>query len=199
MKKYKTILCDPPWKETGGGKIKRGADKHYQVLSYEQILVLMKEWLDDSVEDDAHLYLWVTNTHLPNGLKLMHDLNFKYITNIAWFKDRIGLGRYFRGMHELCLFGTRGNGWKVRTTSNSIRGSILEKKREHSRKPESFYNMIENRSHGPYLELFARQTRDNWDVKGDQINLFNENVNIENNSEENTYLSIVGDKGSQGG
>lgn len=197
--KYKTILCDPPWKETGGGKIKRGADKHYQVLNHNQIVVLTKEWLSDCVDENAHLYLWVTNGHLPDGLKLMEELNFRYITNIAWFKDRIGLGRYFRGMHELCLFGTRGNGWKVRTSSNSVRGTIHEKKREHSRKPESFYNVIESRSEGPYLELFGRQVRNGWDVKGDETNLFNLNVKQENESLQDNYVEVADVGGTEGG
>jgi N6-adenosine-specific RNA methylase IME4 len=102
-------------------------------------------------------------------------------------------------MHELCLFGTRGNGWKVRTSSNSVRGTIHEKKREHSRKPESFYNVIESRSEGPYLELFGRQVRNGWDVKGDQTNLFNLNVKQENESLQDNYVEVADVGGTEGG
>lgn len=102
---YKTIYADPPWLERGGGKVKRGADKHYSLMGVDDIINLMKRI---PVEDNAHLYLWVTNNFLKDGLKVVDELGFRYITNIVWVKDRIGLGQYFRGQHELCLFGVKG-------------------------------------------------------------------------------------------
>lgn len=176
QKKYKTILCDPPWLERGAGKVKRGADKHYSLLKTSQIIELTKQWLNGAVDDNAHMYLWVTNSFLPDGLKLLEELGFRYITNVAWVKNRIGIGRYFRGKHELCLFAVRGNGWSVRTASNSIASVIFAEKKEHSRKPQTFYDLIENRSFGPYLELFARNTRPGWDSLGNQVNLFDTTV-----------------------
>lgn len=172
MTKYKTILCDPPWNERGGGKIKRGADKHYSLMKTPQIRDLMATWLEDVVDDDAHMYLWVTNSFLQEGLWLMENLGFRYITNLVWVKDRIGIGRYFRGKHELCLFGVKGNGWNVRTASNSVTSVVTARKREHSRKPDSFYDIIESRSSGPYLELFSRASRPEWDAIGNQTGLF---------------------------
>lgn len=172
MSKYKTILCDPPWNERGGGKIKRGADKHYSLMKTPQIRDLVSTWLDGVVEEDAHLYLWVTNSFLQEGLWLMENLGFRYITNLVWVKDRIGIGRYFRGKHELCLFGVKGNGWKVRTASNSVTSVVTARKREHSRKPDSFYDVVESRSAGPYLELFSRASRSGWDAIGNQTGLF---------------------------
>lgn len=172
MTKYKTVLCDPPWNERGGGKIKRGADKHYPLLKEAQIRDMVDHWLTDALEDDAHMYLWTTNTFLPAGIKLMGDVGFRYVTNIVWVKDRIGIGRYFRGMHELCLFGVRGSGWSVRTPPNNVASVVRASKRQHSRKPNSFYDLIENRSYGPYLELFARERRPGWDVLGNDTDHF---------------------------
>jgi N6-adenosine-specific RNA methylase IME4 len=96
--KYRTIYADPPWPETGGGKIKRGADRHYPLMSVSAIKAMggqLQHYIDDQ---GCHLYLWVTNTHLANGLAVMETWGFEYKTTITWIKDRIGLGQYFRGL-----------------------------------------------------------------------------------------------------
>jgi N6-adenosine-specific RNA methylase IME4 len=168
--KYKTIVIDPPWSETGGGRIKRGADKHYSVLSTPDIIKAVHQspvW--DNVDDDAHLYLWATNSFLPDGLKVMDALGFRYITNICWSKNHMGLGQYFRGKHELCLFGVRGKGFVNRTSDRTISSVIEAKKTGHSRKPEAFYSMVEHRSNGPYLDMFSRQKRKGWTCWGDEV------------------------------
>lgn len=109
---YHTILADPPWPERGGGRICRGAQRHYDLMSVQDIIVYLKRI---PVAKDAHLYLWATNNHLPDALEVMEAIGFDYKTNLAWLKSKdggesvqIGLGQYFRGAHELLLFGTRG-------------------------------------------------------------------------------------------
>lgn len=171
-KKYRVIYADPPWYQRGGGKSKRGADKHYPIMKEAEITRVMKSYLADRVEDDAHLYMWVANNHLPEALRIIEALDFRYITNLCWAKPSFGLGRYFRGQHELCLFATRGSGFKVRTPENnvsSLLGGGYLPKRQHSRKPDEMYDLIEARSFGPYLEMFARKTRNGWDSWGDEI------------------------------
>ena len=179
MKKYKTILADPPWLEVGGGKIHRGADRHYPLMKTEDI-----KWLNvESVADkDCHLYLWTTNNFLEDALEVMRHWGFRYITNIVWCKDRFGLGYYFRGQHELLLFGVRGNlkpkhkdfsepnRWSGTKQLPTTPTTVIHAKRQgHSQKPKEFYQLIETVSHEPYLELFCREKRENWDSWGNQI------------------------------
>ncbi len=169
MKTYKTILADPPWMERGGGKLKRGADRHYPLLKTEQIAAVPVATL---AEENAHLYLWTTNNHLPDALWVMEAWGFKYKTAITWAKDRIGIGQYFRGMTEHVLFGVRGN-IPYRTKPNGKRAQgrtlIVAPKGAHSEKPEELRAMIEVVSPGPYLELFARQKYPGWDAWGDEV------------------------------
>ena len=108
----------------------------------------------------------MTNNHLIDGLKLMEILGFKYKTNLVWVKDRFGLGQYFRGQHEICLFGVRG---RLPAKVKNIPTVIFEKRTIHSKKPEEIYEIIEKVSEGPYLEMFARNRRDNWDSWGNEI------------------------------
>jgi len=171
---YSTVVADPPWPESGGGRVKRGADRHYPLMTVAGIEALMRSTLDGLVAPDAHLYLWVTNSFLPSGLRVMDYCGFRYVTNIAWVKPRIGIGQYFRGQHELCLFGVRGKGFAARTSSRSLPSVLVADHRKteaggrlHSGKPEEFYRLVEARSFGPRLELFARRRRDGWSVAGD--------------------------------
>lgn len=161
--KYKTILADPPWMERGAGKIKRGADRHYPLLKTDEIIDLMRLNISPD-ENGCHLYLWVTNNFLPDGLRVMKELGFRYITNIVWVKDRIGLGQYFRGLHELNLFGVMGK----LMTKVKLPTVIFEKKRKHSQKPRKMYELIEKASYPPRLELFAREKYEGWNVWGDE-------------------------------
>ena len=169
--KFRTILLDPPWNERGGGKIKRGADKHYELLKTPDIIrvVLQSEhW--NNLDENAHMYLWTTNNHLEDALHVMKSLGFRYVTNIVWVKDRIGLGQYARGKHELMLFGTRGVRHTQVKRHNNTLASVIEAKRDvHSRKPEASFQWIENRSYGPYLEMFSRKPREGWTVWGNEI------------------------------
>lgn len=162
-KKYTTVLADPPWPERGGGKIKRGADRHYSLMSIQEIETFLRRV---PYADNCHFYMWVTNNYLYDGLKILDHLGFRYITNIAWVKDRIGLGYYFRGQHELLLFADRG---QVKPLCHKEPTVIQAKRRKHSQKPDEQYTKIEAVSPGPYLEVFAREKRDGWDVIGNEV------------------------------
>lgn len=168
MNQYTTIYADPPWLERGGGKIRRGADRHYPLMSTVEIMSLP---VADLAAPDAHLYLWVTNNFLPDGLAVMRAWGFEYKTMITWVKDRIGLGQYFRGITEHCLFGVRGHLLYKITEGKRQQGvtSFLAPRTIHSKKPDEMRRMIEAVSYGPYLELFAREIPPGWDVWGNQV------------------------------
>jgi len=131
-----------------------------------------------SVADDtAHLYLWVPNALVLEGLKVMEAWGFKYKTNIVWHKirkdggpDGRGVGFYFRNVTELILFGIRGKNARTLGPGRRQVNFLATKKREHSRKPDELYDIVESCSPGPYLELFARGVRDKWMVWGTEAN-----------------------------
>lgn len=168
---YKTVLLDPPWNENGGGRIKRGADRHYDTMKTTDILsTILVSTYWKQVHPNAHMYMWVTNNFLEDGLFLVKALGFRYVTNFVWVKDKIGLGQYFRGQHELCLFATRGTRpTEFRTEDKTISSVLHAERTKHSQKPISSYELIERRSIGPYLELFARSERENWASWGNEI------------------------------
>jgi N6-adenosine-specific RNA methylase IME4 len=177
---YRCIAADPPWDESGGGKIKRGANRHYPLLKKkEQIRDVMLESGFWRPAVDCHLWLWVTNNFLPVGLWLMKELGFDYKTNrawakmepysevgILWQKQRHGLGQYMWGEHELLLFGTRGKA--MMPPSQGRPGTLLlaPRTKQHSEKPLQAYADMEFISPGPRLEMFARDPRPGWDVWG---------------------------------
>jgi len=164
--KYRTIVADPPWAERGAGRIKRGADRHYPLIGDSAIGYVMRTsplWQPD---DDCHLWLWVTNNHLRGGLDVMAELGFRYVTNLVWVKDRIGLGQYMRGQHELCLFGVKGSAMLPDVCD--VPTVLYAARREHSCKPDEFFDVVERVSPGPYLEMFARRQRLGWDTWGNE-------------------------------
>lgn len=181
--RYAAIVADPPWNEHGGGKIKRGADRHYPLMKTPAVIEYMRGRLlgDETPPDyhlapNAHLYLWVTNSFLVDGLRVVDALGFRYVTNIAWVKPQIGIGQYFRGQHELCLFAVRGSGLAVRSEARNIPSVLAADyrrdergRRVHSGKPEAFYELVERRTAGPKLELFARRRRDGWTNDGVEL------------------------------
>lgn len=169
MTTYRTIYADPPWLERGGGKIKRGADRHYDLMHTRDICALPVESL---VCPDAHLYLWVTNNFLPDGLQVMAAWGFRYVTCITWAKDKVGLGQYFRGMTEQLLFGVRGKpGYKTTAQGKRCQATTLinAPRGQHSTKPAHARQMIEHVSRGPFLELFARERVEGWDAWGNEV------------------------------
>lgn len=156
--------------ECGGGKIKRGADNHYQLMKTSQIINLPIKQLADG--DGCHLYLWTTNNFLIDALSVIEAWGFEYITTITWMKDKIGLGQYYRGMTEQCLFAST----KLRLPYKIIDGKrqqgvtgFYETKRKHSEKPDKMRSMIEVVSHPPFIELFARQEFGGWDCWGNGV------------------------------
>ncbi len=172
---YRTLLADPPWRFTNRtGKVApehRRLDR-YSTLDLDAICALDVAGV---AADRAHLYLWVPNALLPEGLRVMQAWGFRYVSNIVWAKRRLdggpdgrGVGFYFRNVTELILFGVRGK--NVRTLDPARRQvNMMEtRKREHSRKPDEQYALIEACSPGPYLELFARHPREGWQVWGDE-------------------------------
>lgn len=165
MKGYRCIMADPPWQERGGGRVKRGADRHYGLLSTPEIVKVMVRSPKWAPAPDCHLWLWVTNNYLEDGLGVMEALGFRYVTNAVWCKDKIGLGQYLRGQHELLLFGVRG---RLAGLSRARSTVIFAPRTEHSRKPDQAYELAEAVSPGPRLEMFARRGREGWDSWGDQ-------------------------------
>jgi N6-adenosine-specific RNA methylase IME4 len=174
-RKFKTILADPPWQfQNRTGKV---APEHkrlnrYLTLSLDEIKALP---VANAASESAHLYLWVPNALLPEGLAVLAAWGFTYKSNIVWSKirkdggpDGRGVGFYFRNVTELLLFGTRGK--NVRTLAPGRRqvNMIATRKREHSRKPDEQYKLITDCSPGPYLEMFARGTWPGWAIWGHQ-------------------------------
>lgn len=144
----------------------------YSTLSFEEIASLP---VSSVVNTTAHLYLWVPNALLAQGLDTMAKWGFEYKTNLVWYKvrkdggpDRRGVGFYFRNVTEMLLFGVRGKNARTLAPGRRQENIILSRKREHSRKPDEQYELIEACSPGPYLELFARGSQPGWHVWGDQ-------------------------------
>ena len=173
--KFGTIMADPPWQfQNRTGKI---APEHkrlnrYSTMKLDEICDLP---VSDCADDRAHLYLWVPNALLPDGLRVMDAWGFKYKSNIIWHKirkdggsDGRGVGFYFRNVTEVLLFGVRGKGVRTLQPGRSQVNMIQTRKREHSRKPDEQYDLIESCSWGPYLELFSRGTREGWINWGNQ-------------------------------
>ena len=175
--KYRTIYADPPWSEYGGGVIKRGADRHYPLMHTREICALqvMGVRVADLAEENAHLYLWATNNKLLDALEVVKAWGFEYKTLITWAKDRFGLGQYYRGQTEHCIFAVRGVlPYRVREDGKRAQGRTLidgfdAPREEHSVKPEVMRRWIEEVSPPPYLELFARRRVPGWDAWGDEV------------------------------
>ena len=177
-KKFKTIYADPPWLESGGGQIKRGADRHYPLMKTKDIMALP---IQNLAEENCHLYLWVTNNFLQDGLGVMKAWGFIYKTKITWVKgvyaygqlslENPGLGQYFRGLDEVCLFGVKGClPYKVKDGKRQQGTTVLIAPRgRHSEKPKEMYDIIEKVSYPDYLELFARNPREGWVSWGNEL------------------------------
>lgn len=144
----------------------------YGTMTLQEILDLPVAQFAD---EPAHLYLWVPNALLPEGLAVLKSWGFQYKSNIVWHKirkdggpDGRGVGFYFRNVTELLLFGIRGKNARTLAPGRSQVNFLATRKREHSRKPDEMYELIESCSPGPFLELFARGTRKGWKTWGDQ-------------------------------
>ena len=173
--RFSTILADPPWRfqnRTGKMAPEHRRLNRYGTMSLEEIKALP---VHEVTNDVAHVYLWVPNALLPCGLEVLQAWGFQYKTNIVWHKvrkdggsDGRGVGFYFRNVTELVLFGVRGKNARTLAPGRRQTNLIASRKREHSRKPDELYEIIEACSRGPYLEMFARGTREDWTAWGNQ-------------------------------
>lgn len=172
---FRTILADPPWRFTNRtGKM---APEHrrlsrYGTMSLGEITALP---VREAATETAHCYLWVPNALLPEGIEVLRAWGFEYKSNIVWHKirkdggsDGRGVGFYFRNVTELVLFGVRGKNARTLRPGRTQVNLLATRKREHSRKPDEFYDIVEACSPGPFLELFARGTRPQWTAWGNQ-------------------------------
>jgi N6-adenosine-specific RNA methylase IME4 len=173
--KFGAILADPPWEfknKTGKIAPQHKKTSRYKTLSLEDIKSLPVERVSSK---RSHLYLWVPNALIKEGLEVMDAWGFKYKTNLIWRKirkdggsDGRGVGFYFRNTTEIILFGVKGKNVRTRKLGRTQVNVIETRKREHSRKPDELYKIIENCSWGPFLELFARGKRKGWTNWGDE-------------------------------
>jgi N6-adenosine-specific RNA methylase IME4 len=178
-KNFGCILADPPWQfQNRTGKI---APEHKRLSRYSTMTLqdIIELPVKSVARPTAHLYLWVPNALLLEGLKVMEAWGFTYKTNLVWHKirkdggpDGRGVGFYFRNTTELVLFGVRGKNARTLSPGRRQVNVIRSQKREHSRKPDEIYSIIESCSSGPYLELFARGRRPGWNIWGDQADAY---------------------------
>lgn len=174
-RRFATVMADPPWRfvnRTGKMAPEHRRLSRYGTMTIADICALP---VADIAASTAHLYLWVPNALLPEGLQVMNAWGFEYKTNLVWHKirkdggsDGRGVGFYFRNVTELILFGVRGKNARTLPPGRTQVNCISTRKREHSRKPDEQYELIEACSPGPYLEMFARGARPNWSVWGNQ-------------------------------
>jgi N6-adenosine-specific RNA methylase IME4 len=174
-RKFGCILADPPWQfQNRTGKV---APEHKRLNRYGTLTLgdIKALPVADIADANSHLYLWVPNALLPEGIAVMQAWGFQYKSNVVWHKirkdggpDGRGVGFYFRNVTELILFGVRGKDVRTLAPGRSQVNFLATRKREHSRKPDEQYEIIESCSWGPFVELFARGGRKNWATWGNQ-------------------------------
>ena len=173
--RFSTVLADPPWRflnRTGKVAPEHRRLARYTTLTTDAICALP---VSECVSSTSHLYIWVPNALLPDGLQVLAAWGFTYKANIVWHKlrkdggsDGRGVGFYFRNVTEMLLFGVKGRNARTLAPGRTQVNYIGSRKREHSRKPDEQYPLIEGCSPGPYLELFARGERKGWTSFGNQ-------------------------------
>lgn len=173
--RFSTLLADPPWRfqnRTGKMAPEHRRLSRYGTMDVAEICALP---IPQVTASTAHLYLWVPNALLPYGLQVMSAWGFEYKSNLVWHKvrkdggsDGRGVGFYFRNVTEIVLFGVKGKNARTLPPGRRQVNYLATQKREHSRKPDELYDIVESCSAGPYLELFARGTRPGWATWGNQ-------------------------------
>ncbi len=176
-RRFGAILADPPWRfqnKTGKVAPEHARLSRYATLTFSEIAALP---VAEIAADVSHLYLWTPNALLPEALGVMDAWGFAYKSNIVWHKirkdggpDGRGVGFYFRNVTELLLFGVRGKHARTLAPGRRQVNYLATRKREHSRKPDEQYGLIEDCSPGPFVELFARGLRAGWECWGSQAN-----------------------------
>ena len=179
MSEFRTVVIDPPWWEVGGGG--RGAQNHYPLMRTPDIVYTIFDCGEyKRVASRAHLWLWVTDNHLADGMAVLEALGWSYKRTFVWVKYKkrlqMGLGQYARGCKELCLFATRGRSMvparAPKDTFLEASDTLFAPRQAHSKKPERFYTeVVERVSPGPYLEMFARRPRANWTAWGNELDV----------------------------
>ena len=172
---FRTIMADPPWRfQNATGKMAPGHRRlnRYATMTFADIMAMPVPMIADT---PSHLYLWVPNALLSEGLEVMRAWGFSYKSNIVWHKvrkdggsDGRGVGFYFRNVTEMLLFGVRGKNARTLAPGRRQVNMMQTRKREHSRKPDEQYEIIETCSPGPFLELFGRGVRPGWAAWGNQ-------------------------------
>jgi len=177
-RKWRTIVVDPPWAfdqawATNGnpflfygvrGRKPRGAVANYSVATIDEIAAMpIGEYAEI---ENAHMYIWTTNTFMVEAHRLMEAWGFKQKTILTWVKPRLGMGTYYRNCSEHVLFGVHP---KSPILNKSLRTTFYGEQGRHSEKPQAFYDMVETASPGPYLDVFARKQRMGWDVAGNEV------------------------------
>lgn len=178
-REFGTILADPPWRfanRTGKMAPEHRRLSRYGTMDLEEIKALP---VVEVAAKPSHLYLWVPNALLSEGMEVMNAWGYQYKTNLIWHKirkdggpDGRGVGFYFRNVTEVILFGVRGKGARTLPPGRSQVNFLATRKREHSRKPDELYDIIEACSPGPRLELFARGGRPGWEAWGNQAEVY---------------------------
>ncbi|MBA3844355.1 MAG: methyltransferase [Actinobacteria bacterium] len=158
---YRVIVADPPWRY-GNTATRGAAEDHYPTMSLDELAALEVETRS---APDAHLYLWVTNGFLREGFDLITAWGFIYKTCLTWVKPQMGMGNYFRSSTEHVLFGVRGS---MPIQDRGLMNWFEASRGKHSAKPDSFYDLVEKASRGPYLEMFARRRRLGWHSWGNE-------------------------------
>lgn len=178
-REFGTILADPPWRfanRTGKMAPEHHRLSRYGTMDLEEIKALP---VVEVAAKPSHLYLWVPNALLSEVMEVMNAWGYQYKTNLIWHKirkdggpDGRGVGFYFRNVTEVILFGVRGKGARTLPPGRSQVNFLATRKREHSRKPDELYDIIEACSPGPRLELFARGGRPGWEAWGNQAEIY---------------------------
>ena len=178
---FSTLLVDPPWRfqnRTGKMAPEHKRLRRYRTMTTSEIADLQ---VQPHTDDPSHLYLWVPNALLRDGLDVMDAWGFTYKTNLVWYKirkdggpDGRGVGFYFRNVTEILLFGVKGS-LRTLAPGRTQVNVIPSRKREHSRKPDEVYQLVRDCSPSPYLELFARQRIAGWTQWGDEVDTYLEN------------------------
>ncbi len=167
FQKYSTVVADPPWQFR---RQPRSVSPGYKLLTLDEIKRIP---LKDISKENSHLYLWIPNAFIKEGVEVMQAWGFEYKTVITWAKHQIGVGNHFRNSTEQILFGVRG---RLPLLRRDLRTWFLADRRQHSRKPDEFYRLVESASPAPRIDIFSREKREGWDQWGDQINFFNQQI-----------------------
>ena len=159
---FRVIVIDPPW-TFGNTESISNRSIPYPTMSIDEIINIDIQGI---AADDCILWLWTTNTHLPQAFEIINTWDFEYKTMLIWVKDKIGLGYWLRSQTEPCLMATKGNPTVCLTNQSTVLEAHV---REHSRKPDEFYEMVEILCPGSKVDLFAREKREGWITWGGEI------------------------------